>query len=96
LLKKILFIPYVSCTEEWEDYIDTQKPEVIKDIYGLFNVYPVSMDMEPIWWKFFDSLEELNEKLWTKFEEKDVGLFWDMRIKKDKARKAVLKKAWKN
>lgn len=85
----------MSCTEGWEDYIDVAKPEVIKDIYWLFNVYPVSMDMEPVWWRFFDSLEELNEALWTDFKDKDVEFFWNVRKKKDEDRNAVLKKAWK-
>lgn len=95
MLKKIILIPQVSCTEGWEDYIDKSQPEVVKDIYGLFNIYPVSMDMEPVWWRFFDSLEELNETLWTDFKEKDVEFFWNMRTKKDEDRKEFLKNAWK-
>lgn len=95
LLKKILHIPHVANTEEWKDYIDESKPGVERDIYWLFNVYTISMDFEPVWWTFFDSLEELNEHLWTKFEEKDIRHFDDVVEEVNERRTLFYKKPWK-
>ena len=75
LLKKTLYIPPVIDDGKWRRRVEVNGPEIEKDLYGLFNIGAVSINLAPIWWTMYESIEELNEKFWTHYKEKDAGDF---------------------
>lgn len=98
LLKKIIMSPEVRFTweydEKWNpiDEIVNNWEVVEREIFWLFDVWQVSIREIPIGWTFFDSIDELNKKLWTNFKEKDIWLFDKIMEEKSSAWKKVLKK----
>ena len=95
VLKKTLYISGISVDEStWKNYVDENKPEVEREIYWLYEVWPLSIKLDPIGWTCFDSLKELNKALWTKYKEKDIWNFERTLIEKDKVRSDFKQKTW--
>jgi len=78
LLKKTLLIPQVTKLKEWGDSIDNSLPEIEKVIYWEFCIWELSIDLNPVWWRFFDSVEELNKALGTDHNAKYAVDYNDM------------------
>lgn len=91
VLKKVLSIGKVE-SKDWVDYLSNKNS--IRNLYWLFNVGAVSLNEIPIGWRFFDSLEELNQELGKEFTEKDVKDFDEMLNQKKKDREKWLKDIW--
>lgn len=98
LLKKIIMSPEVRFTwkydEEWNpiDEVVRSWEEIEREIFWLFDVWQISVRDEPIWWKFFDNIDELNKALWTSFKNSDVLAFDKVLEEKSIAWKKVLKR----
>ena len=95
LLKKHVIIPEIILDDDGR-YIDGKVEEVDHDIYGVFKIGPVSINLDPESWTFYKSVKELNENLWTKFTEADAFDYDKMIKVKEEAYKDFIKNAWKN